>query len=244
MNDIQLVIPSFDYAKIMHWVNKSTYEVSGFGKLEETDGIFYVTSTVLLEQENSMADTEIDAKALSKAMFELRDKPGKFKFWWHSHVDMPVFWSKTDLDAIHSIGGNGWVLATVFNKAKEHKTMYYQKKTDSHPAIRIDDIVTHIDEPTYNEEESWDKEYSAKVKNKTFQSASVPGIASYMRGYDAIKWNDSDDVDDEKALYDYFGKGDTPNYGKKVHHVEQKFITPPIFKKIKNKKCLQRKKKD
>lgn len=160
---------------------------------------------------------------------------------------MPVFWSKTDLDAIHSIGGNGWVLATVFNKAKEHKTMYYQKKTDSHPAVRIDDIVTHIEEPCYNEQEIWDKEYDEKVKNKSFafssNSSKVPGIASYIRGYSAIDWEDDTDMDD-KVTKESFGKDDILSYDIIDQRVEQRFITPPIFKKIKNKKCLQRKKKD
>ena len=181
-------IDSKVYRKIMHWVNSSDFEVSGFGKVELEDGIFNVTSAVLLKQENSSGSTEIEDAALAKALYELRNEPGHMNFWWHSHVDMAVFWSTTDMKAIETIGKNGWVLATVFNKAEETRSLYYQKGTDFLPSITVDDIATRVSFNSSKEEtEEWTEEYNDKVTNTKIPVATSFNLGSF--------WNDvRDDI--------------------------------------------------
>jgi hypothetical protein len=157
------------YAKVMHWINKAPGEVSGLGKVQLVDGIFMVTSAILLKQENTSTTTEIDASAIGKAMFLLKDEPGHLNWWWHSHVNMGVFWSGTDIDAIKDIGKNGWCLATVFNKKEDVKSAYYQKGSDFMPEVFADDIETeHTYIATEGEIEDWNSEYDENVKTKPY----------------------------------------------------------------------------
>lgn len=191
---ITVKINSDCYQKIMHWVNMSNFEVSGFGKVESIDGELVVTSVVLLKQENTSGSTDIKGEHIAKAMYELRDEPGSMNFWWHSHVDMSVFWSGTDDKAIESIGKNGWVLASVFNKRSEIRTIYYQVGNEFIPSITVDDIPTTIGYSLSKEqEEVLTKEYNDKVTNKkVFSTTTLP---SWL--YNPKDWS-KDDKDTEK----------------------------------------------
>ena len=180
-NDIAVEVDEEVYAKIMHWIDKAPGEVSGLGKVELVNGLFRVTSAILLKQENTSVTTDIDAAAVGKAMFELKDAPGAMNWWWHSHVNMSVFWSGTDLDTIHQIGNNGWCLATVYNKKRESRSCYFQKGTQFIPSILVDDIPTRtIFLTTDSTIDSWDKEFDDKVETKKFQyvgsRGSLPGL--------------------------------------------------------------------
>lgn len=156
--------------KIHHWVDKSPVEVSGLGKITRQEGgDLLVTDVYLLDQENTATDTELDANAISKLMFETKDVEGDLSFWWHSHVNMGVFWSSTDMEAIHQLGEYGYVVASVFNKKKEVKSAYYQGDKDSVPEIFIDDIATrtvYMHSPDLVK--SLDDEYAKKCKQKKF----------------------------------------------------------------------------
>ena len=171
LDDLACEIDEAVFAQIMFWVNKAEGEVSGLGKIERVNGVLRVTSAILLKQENTSVTTDIEAAAIGKAMFELKDAPGQLNWWWHSHVNMDVFWSGTDLDTIHKIGANGWFLSTVFNKRQEMKTAYYQKGNDFLPGLFIDDISTTT-VYTYDaaREAQWDKEFTDKVTEKKFSS--------------------------------------------------------------------------
>jgi len=170
VDDIAVEIDEAVYAKIMHWIDKADGEVSGLGKIVMENGIFRVTSAILLKQENTAVSTDIDAAAVGKAMFELKDEPGHMNWWWHSHVNMDVFWSGTDMDTIHEFGNQGWVLATVLNKKREMRSCYYQKGTGFIPNLLIDDINTRTiflaSEETFTQ---WDEEFTSKVDEKKFK---------------------------------------------------------------------------
>lgn len=169
VDDIKVEIDRETYEKIMYWVDRASGEVSGLGKVEMVDGIFRVTSAVILKQKNTGVTTELDAASVSKAMFELKDEPGHLNFWWHSHVDMDVFWSGTDIQTIHELGKHGWFLATVFNKRREMRSAYYQKGNNFMPEILVDKINTDIifmaDEDKFAE---WDKEFDDKVEERKY----------------------------------------------------------------------------
>lgn len=205
------------YKKIMHWVHKSTVEVSGLGKIRlMEDGSILVISAHLIEQENSSSETEMQPDALTKAMYELRDEPGELKFWWHSHVNMGVFWSGTDIATMKMLGQHGWFLSTVFNKRNEFKTAIFQKAPYK---MFKDDIATGIWNPVDESLSSaWDKEFEEKCKEKRW-SAMKPAWQeknengskkhkSYLDLYNGDRYDDDDDYygnlakkinDDEKS---------------------------------------------
>lgn len=167
---LKLTIDSSVYAKIMHWVNKSDFEVSGLGSVihDPLTNTLRVTEAFILPQKNTGATTDIEPAAVNKLMFlhHQSKAPGKLKFWWHSHVNMGVFWSGTDIDTIKKLGSGGWFCATVFNKRREVKSAFCQNEP---VRLLIADIPTEI---TENSEltKQWDADYDKNVENVRFES--------------------------------------------------------------------------
>lgn len=168
---MRVVIDEDVYRKVMFWVDRArSQEVSGLGNVvvDEKNGVMRVVSAMLLPQKNQATHTEIDADAVAKAMFQNKDSPGELKWWWHSHVQMGVFWSGTDTTTIREWGDNGWVLATVFNQKREIRSAFYSKDGQRTPlgstALFLDEIKTEIVGQTINSEE-WEKSYLDNVVN-------------------------------------------------------------------------------
>jgi len=169
------------YNKVMHWVNKSDDEVSGFGKIihyPET-GVFDVVSVHLLKQTNGRAHTDIDGQSLAKLMFTTKDQPGEMRWWWHSHVNMNVFWSGTDTATIKELASQGWIAATVFNKKNEFRSAIgYKATTDFGQVNEIkDEVPTYIMDAEVDTK-AWDEEYDANVQKKSYLSP----VSSYRSG--------------------------------------------------------------
>jgi hypothetical protein len=174
----------------MFWVNRADAEVSGFGSLDydEQTKTFTPREVILLKQTVSGSDTEMDASAIGKAMFLLRDEPNALKWHWHSHVRMGVFWSSTDMDLIRQLGSQGWLLASVFNQKEEVRTAFYETvqtvQTSFIEAQRrecfIDEIPTTV---ILNRDpalvEAWIKEFDDNVTEKKY-SAPVPSPSGYI----------------------------------------------------------------
>ncbi len=180
----KVVIESEIYRKIMHWVNKSHYEVSGLGtcKFDPKTSEFRVISAMLLPQRNTTTHTDIKPEDVCKAMYELRDVEGELKFWWHSHVEMAVFWSGEDMSTIRDIGQGGWVLASVFNKKREIRSAFYGVGgliPTWHD--QLDTTVTEFREPKADE---WDEEYKKNVTNQVFQPSLYPMYGRQTEGWE------------------------------------------------------------
>jgi hypothetical protein len=152
------------YKKVMHWIDKAPGEISGLGMVvhDEESNILRVTDAILLPQKNTSTTTELDGHAIGKAMFLMKDSPGKLKWWWHSHVDFGVFWSGQDLETIKMLGGGGWFLNTVLNKKREMKSAYCQAAP---VRLIVDDLTTEVVEYVDEElEAQWDAEYEKNCK--------------------------------------------------------------------------------
>jgi hypothetical protein len=167
-------IPDSVYQKIMWWINKSNFEVSGFGKAvyDEETKIFNIQDAVLLKQENTSTTTEMDANAVAKMLYELREVPGVL-WHWHSHVRMGVFYSGTDMDTYRELGSNGMILATVFNQKLEKKSclLTTTKVMGQTQEVFFDDVPTSV--IRYLDPEllaAWDKEYADHVSEKSYVS--------------------------------------------------------------------------
>lgn len=168
----KVIIPKQVHQKIMHWVNKSNFEVSGLGKLVQKDGVCTVLDVMLLPQKNGTTHTDIEAEEVGKAMFQLKDTEGDLRFWWHSHVDMGVFWSGTDMETIKKIGAGGWFVSTVFNKKREMKSAFYAVAGYSLPwgsaELFLDNLETKVDDEQPADTQAWDAEYDKNVTNQSY----------------------------------------------------------------------------
>jgi hypothetical protein len=146
---MKLIIDAKVYAQTMFLVNKCDKEISGLGKVKVQGDIVRVTKMYLLKQRCTGSSTDIEPNAVSELLFEAYNdggiQEGELLWWWHSHVDMGVFWSGTDMSTIKEFGGNGRIFATVFNKKAEMKSAYFQAGTDVYPQVFVDNIETTID---------------------------------------------------------------------------------------------------
>lgn len=171
------------HKKVMHWINKTHHEVSGFGLTEivkiENEPVCFVREVFLLEQEVGGAHTDIDAKSLGKLMHTVlkdeRYRKYQLNWWWHSHVNMAVFWSGTDRETIQSIGKNGLCVASVFNKKNEVRSAVCY--TTNHPILGDnlvfnDELETKVLTTHDPEIESWDKEFDECVKSRSYSQTS------------------------------------------------------------------------
>ncbi len=171
------------YQQVMYWVNKADFEVSGFGVIQIIDGLPVVTKAILLEQEGTAGDTELDPAAITKAEYEMRNEEGEgLRWWWHSHVNMGVFWSATDKAAIKQLGGEGWFYHTVFNKKYERKSAFSCQQTLDCPVY--DKTYIYIDEEYPDEVglpmsnaivKALDASFTKNVKKKEFTNTGNNG---------------------------------------------------------------------
>jgi len=163
-------ITKLAHDKIMHWVNKSDFEVSGFGKItfDQEAKTFEVSDVYLVKQENGSTHTDIDAAALGKLMFQTKDVHGDLQFWWHSHVNMACFWSGQDRATINELGEQGYIVASVFNKKYESRTAICAQMTGPFGETLTfwDDVKLEIEDEINPLADQWDAEYLANVSEK------------------------------------------------------------------------------
>ena len=183
---LKIVIDQLVYQKVMYWVNKSEYEVSGLGNVvfEPETNTLRVIDAIMLPQKNTGTTTDIEAADVAKAMFKLRNAPGTLRWWWHSHVNMNVFWSDTDISTIKTLGNGGWFCATVFNKRNETKSAFCQKTP---VRLLASDIPTMLASANKELITQWDDEYNKNVENvqRSFDNEVEQAVerewASYLK---------------------------------------------------------------
>jgi len=202
---MKLTIRPEVYAEIDHYVQNSTGEVSGLGRIiRGSDNELIVNKIYLLKQENTSASTDLDKDAVAKLMFDSKDDEGDLNFWWHSHVNMAVYWSGTDMDTIKDLGANGYIVATVFNKKREMRSAYYQGKNhEFYPEVFADEIPTTIlYQSNAAQIEEWSKELEEKSKPKVFTGNS--GISRGKGYYNSFgAWVYSDNVKAHDLMDDF-----------------------------------------
>lgn len=174
---MEITIREEVHTKIMRWVNTGTDEVSGFGRVIRTETGLEVVSAYLLDQEVGGAHTDIDGASLAKLMYDTRKDEGELRYWWHSHVKMPVFWSGQDTATIKELGSHGWILASVFNQNWESRTaLCYKTASEFGDSQSIADEL-ELQILTVQDEEliaAWDAEYKAKVRQRKYATQPTP----------------------------------------------------------------------
>jgi proteasome lid subunit RPN8/RPN11 len=176
-----IIIPANLRNKIQFIVDNCSLEVSGLGTVvfDKTNNAYRVTDVMLLEQEVGAAHTDIDDNAVAKACYDMRDAEGELAFWWHSHVNMPTFWSTTDHSTMESIGKNGLCVAVVFNKKEEMRGAIVMTP-EGFPSVKIDEVQIYVEQVLDFDETSMLNEIKDKVKPKTYATAYHGGDYNYM----------------------------------------------------------------
>jgi len=180
-----LYIDPIALKKIQYWTDAADGEVSGLGIVQIEEDRMVIREAFILDQECSGADTELDPEAISKLMTDIikADKdPGMLKFWWHSHVNMGVFWSGTDDECAETLSTE-YAFSLVVNKKKERRV-----RLDLYNPFRI--TVDHVRLVELAEEdaelkEQCEKDVKEKVKSKSwcYNKNKSRDISHYGKGY-------------------------------------------------------------
>lgn len=205
---MKILMPHEVYQKIMFWVQKADFEVSGMGNasFDPKTGVFQIHDACLIKQEGTGGTTDIEPEALAKAMYDLRDAPGQMSFWWHSHVDMSVFMSGTDVATCKELGKNGWCLAMVFNRKYQYKTALAYVKREISPLFGQEtkneiaykeDFPMQVTVPVMDTDRliALNQQFDANVKRKVYQP---------VHHYVGSGWRASDFKTDFEKKHDTF----------------------------------------
>lgn len=201
---MKIIIPTKVFEKIMFWVNKAEFEVSGFGKCSFNGMDFEVTDAVLLKQKGGHAHTDIEPESLSRVQYLLRDQPGELRFWWHSHVNMNSYMSSTDESTLKELGSQGWAIATVFNKRREVTSAVsyrYNTPFGANNTFYDATLATVIQFPDMeeNEVEKLTAEYDKNVEREVYKP---PALYSQSGSAYNGRFDEYDAMDDEITIYE------------------------------------------
>lgn len=123
---MRLLFPILLYQRMRAFVDHVPGEISGFGKLEAVENDMVVQDIQIFDQTVTGGNTVIDHISLAKFHYQLikaKEKPEKWKLWWHSHATMPCFWSGTDQQTIEDFDTEGkehnWMMSLVTNHKEE-----------------------------------------------------------------------------------------------------------------------------
>jgi hypothetical protein len=106
--------------RLWAFVTACPTEVGGLGLVDVEPDALVVRETYVLPQLAGPDSTIIAPEDLSRFLCDLIAQDvdtGRLRLWWHSHCEMPVFWSTQDLLTMTSaFPGADWMLAMVLNR--------------------------------------------------------------------------------------------------------------------------------
>lgn len=196
--------------KLKYYIENINYEISGLGlveKLENERGTLYVPDIFLFKQHVSAAQTTIDSDDISKFIEEKWSNDPDFplekvKLWWHSHVNMSVFWSGTDTACQDRLDNDqaeeNWFLSIVGNK-QGHRLA----KVDIYQPHRmwVDNIQIEVGEPGLL------SQIKAEIAEKVETPAALPPtsfVAPHQRGFGSRNMFNNvfpdDNYDDDRSV--------------------------------------------
>ena len=113
------------YLKFQAYIDQKDTEISGLGKtsINKENKSIYISDLITLPQTATGVNTVFNVGDFLEDTITKGLEPSDYKLWWHSHVNMPVFWSGTDLATMEDFDTefkeNNWILSIVGNKRKE-----------------------------------------------------------------------------------------------------------------------------
>ena len=167
----KVYIPRNLFNKIQFYVDNCDKEIGGLGVVEihPEENAYIVKKIVLLKQTvtGSTTDLDEDDTALEVYKHATSGEAGELCFWWHSHVNMNVFWSATDRDTIETMGATGLCVATVHNKKGEVRAAIKEVNANGMSHFYDDVPLTIIETYDFNVAEALE-EMKEKVIQKVW----------------------------------------------------------------------------
>ena len=136
-----------DWLKLIQYARcayeKWKHEIGGMMVVVREEAGWRLTDPVILKQETSGGNCDIDAEALAIHYGKVSDKYKGTEIrhsWWHSHHTMSAFWSGTDTDTIEGTPTPDFSVSLVINLKQEFKlrVQWFQ------PYMHAEDVDLHI----------------------------------------------------------------------------------------------------
>lgn len=123
---MNILFPVKVYQQLRAYVEATPYEISGLGKIRKEGDTITIEEIKIFKQHVTSVETTLDRQALGKFYDDLMkngEDLSQWKLWWHSHADMQVFFSGTDVATIEDFDNemqtDNWMLSIVTNKKAE-----------------------------------------------------------------------------------------------------------------------------
>jgi len=187
---MKIIITDKAYLKLNKFVTLVNSEISGMAKstIDKEKNIL-ITDFMIFDQKVTGSSTILSDESQAKFINELMKKEedtSSWNIWWHSHCDMPPFWSAIDDKTIESPTTQSYLISLVVNKKMEMKARLDIFPTDTSPfkeqsivKYDIEDIEILQSKEEIKRKEKYEKEieklteeYEKKLKeiNKTFEN--------------------------------------------------------------------------
>lgn len=182
---MKLIIPKEIEERIHGYVMSVESEIAGMGKVRIEGDSMIVEEVMIYEQEVTGATADLSPKAMAKWQSDLvkaGGSPKMWRLWWHSHANMPAFFSATDTDTMDTQTESDWLMSLVVNKRRERKA-----RLDLYRPFRMfmADVEIEIQGETY----AVPVDIAEEVKLKVKQSAPVSyGGIGYGKLYDDVPY--------------------------------------------------------
>ena len=206
--DAKFYISKEDWNKVIAYAESSYHqmkaEIGGqMVVVEDEDGDFIIKDPVILKQEVSGGNCEMEAEALALHYSKMVGEHGDNvrHCWWHSHHTMAAFWSGTDNATIMASKSHDFTVSLVVNLKQEYKLriqFFYPFEHEENVTLNF---LEDIDEVR-------DDKLDAEVKelcSKTTVAVTTYKARTYATGNQTGLWSKQDqkEVDD----YNMYGYG-------------------------------------
>ncbi|MBU0691488.1 hypothetical protein KKC97_10390 [bacterium] len=126
---IKIQVDAVAMQKLWLWADMAKGEFSCLGLVDDirdanTGAVtaLIVTDFILIKQQSSSDETELDPAAVAELLMELETQGidgNKLRCWCHSHGDLSVFFSGQDDRCIEGLANGEWLLSLVVNKQRD-----------------------------------------------------------------------------------------------------------------------------
>lgn len=181
------------YQRMKAFVQLCEDEIAGLGEIvyEEVEGkkALVVKSIDIFEQEVGPGHADLDSEAVAKFMHDKFQEGftefSRYRFWWHSHAKMDVFFSGRDVATIDSSTEFPWLVSLVTNHEGDLKARFdLYEPVRCHINLEVV-ILEEYDEDLYDE-------CAVEIANKVTQEKSYGFQGRYLR-------DDEDDLPPPKG---------------------------------------------
>jgi len=190
---MKLQIENKVWQKIAGYVDNCQYEIGGMGEIVCNGQDFLVTSAEILRQKVTASHVDMTAETMAQFQVE-KIKAGQsvkdYKFWWHSHAKMDVFFSATDTATINASRAEfPWMVSFVTN----HKHEMTARLDIYQPVhVHVEQEIEVIDDA----DQSIIDACIAEIKEKVTMPAIFSG-AGYGYPYRPSGWKSPYQLEDE-----------------------------------------------